>query len=425
MSRYAHIVLTVAVVGLLAAGWFFGVVLWTTGAALVIVFLAYARGIRDRFELSRWANRPLRSPPDSLGRFYASAKSLHDALNLERSRNRRWLGLARRFRDTSDLIPDAWIVLDQGMMIEAVNRAATTLLGLKQSDVGRPIAALVRHPEINRLLSNEEDLNIVEVTSPTDDQTKLELRLIRISEDQNILLARDVTELNRLLSMRQDFIANVSHELRSPLTVLIGYIESIYDEDLDPETLKDIIRRLNAPAQRMKSLVDDLLTLTRLEASPEPELDDLSRIDCATLIQAISQEASSLKNENHIISLDLERNLCVMGVGDELHSVFMNLFTNAIRYSPEGGQIRVRWYQLEGNARFEVADEGLGIAPEHISRITERFYRVDPSSFRAKGGTGLGLAIVKHVLRRHQSSLQVSSKQNEGSKFYFDLPRVE
>lgn len=425
MSRYAHIVLTVAVVGLLAAGWFFGVVLWTTGAALVIVFLAYARGIRDRFELSRWAKRPLRSPPDSLGRFYASAKSLHDALNLERSRNRRWLGLARRFRDTSDLIPDAWIVLNQGMMIEAVNRAATTLLGLKQSDVGRPIAALVRHPEINRLLSNEEDLNIVEVTSPTDDQTKLELRLIRISEDQNILLARDVTELNRLLSMRQDFIANVSHELRSPLTVLIGYIESIYDEDLDHETLKDIIRRLDAPAQRMKSLVDDLLTLTRLEASPEPELEDLSRLDCATLIQAISQEASSLKNENHIISLDLERNLCVMGVGDELHSVFMNLFTNAIRYSPDGGKIRVRWYQLEGNARFEVADEGLGIAPEHISRITERFYRVDPSSFRAKGGTGLGLAIVKHVLRRHQSSLQVTSKQNEGSTFYFDLPRVE
>ena len=425
MSRYAHIVLTVVVVGLLAAGWFFGVVLWTTGAALVIVFLAYARGIRDRFEFSRWAKRPLRSPPDSIGRFYASAKSLHDALNLERSRNRRWLGLARRFRDTSDLIPDAWIVLNQRMMIEAVNRAATTLLGLKQSDVGRPIAALVRHPEINLLLSNEEDLNIVEVTSPKDDQTKLELRLIRISEDQNILLARDVTELNRLLSMRQDFIANVSHELRSPLTVLIGYIESIYDEDLDPETLNDIIRRLNAPAQRMKSLVDDLLTLTRLEASPEPELEDLSRIDCATLIQAISQEASSLKNENHIISLDLERNLCVMGVGDELHSVFMNLFTNAIRYSPEGGQIRVRWYQLERNARFEITDEGLGIAPEHISRITERFYRVDPSSFRAKGGTGLGLAIAKHVLRRHQSSLQVSSKQNEGSTFYFDLPRVE
>lgn len=425
MSPSAPIALTVVVVGLLAVGWFFGVILWTTGAALVIVFLAYAQGIRDRAEFARWAKRPLKSPPDSLGRFYEDSKSLHDSLNLERSRNRRWLGLARRFRDTSDLIPDAWIVLDQRMMIEAVNRAATTLLGLKQSDVGRPISALVRHPEISRLLSNEEDLNIVEITSPTDDQTKLELRLIRIGADQNILLARDVTELNRLLSMRQDFIANVSHELRSPLTVLIGYIESIYSEDLDPDTVKEIIHRLDAPAQRMKSLVDDLLTLTRLEASPEPELDDLARIDCATLIQAISQEASSLKNENHSISLDLERNLCVMGVGDELHSVFMNLFTNAIRYSPEGGQITVRWYQLQGNARFEISDEGLGIAPEHISRITERFYRIDPSSFRAKGGTGLGLAIVKHVLRRHQSSLQVKSKQSEGSTFFFDLPRVE
>lgn len=425
MSPSAPIALTVVVVGLLAAGWFFGIALWTTGAAVVIVFVAYAREIRDRTEFVRWTRRPLRSPPDSLGHFYTASKSLHDALNLERKRNRRWLGLARRLRNTSDLIPDAWIVLDHHMMIEAVNKAATTLLGLQRSDVGRPIASLVRHPEINRLLTSDDDLNIVEVTSPINDQTKLELRLIRIDEDQNILLARDVTELNRLLSMRQDFIANVSHELRSPLTVLIGYIESIYGEDLDPDTLKEIIHRLDAPAQRMKSLVDDLLTLTRLEASPEPELDDLTRIDCATLIQAISQEASSLKSENHDISLDLERNLCVMGVSDELHSVFMNLFTNAIRYSPEGGQISVRWYQRQENARFEITDEGLGIAPEHISRITERFYRIDPSSFRAKGGTGLGLAIVKHVLRRHQSSLQVQSKQSEGSTFYFDLPRVE
>ena len=297
MSRSAPIALTVLVVGLLAVGWFFGVILWTTGVALFIVSVAYAIAIRDRAEFARWAKRPLRSPQDSLGPFYEVSKSLHAALILERSRNRRWLGLARRFRDTSDLIPDAWIVLDQRMMIEAVNRAATTLLGLSQSDVRRPIASLVRHPEINRLLSLEEDLNIVEITSPTDEQTKLELRLIRIGEDQNILLARDVTELNRLLSMRQDFIANVSHELRSPLTVLIGYIESIYEEDLDPDTLKEIIHRLDAPAQRMKSLVDDLLTLTRLEASPEPELDDLARIDCATMIRDISQEASSLKRE--------------------------------------------------------------------------------------------------------------------------------
>ncbi|MCY3883672.1 MAG: phosphate regulon sensor histidine kinase PhoR [Gammaproteobacteria bacterium] len=425
MSPSASIALTVVVVGLLAAGWFFGIVLWTTGAALVIVFVAYARGTRDRLAFLRWAQRPLRTPQDSLGRFQEAAKSLHDSLNLERTRNRRWLNLARRFRDTSDLIPDAWIVLDQEMNIEAVNRAATTLLGLKQSDVGRPISALVRHPEINRLLMNEDDLNIVEFASPTDDQTKLELRLIRISEDQNILLARDVTELNRLLSMRQDFIANVSHELRSPLTVLIGYIESIYGEDLDPDTLKEIVQRLDAPAQRMKSLVDDLLTLTRLEASPDPEWEDLSRIDCATLIQAISQEASSLKRDNHSISLDLERNLCVMGVGDELHSVFMNLFTNAIRYSPEGGPIDVRWYRLNENARFEITDSGLGIAPEHISRITERFYRVDPSNFRVKGGTGLGLAIVKHVLRRHQSALKVESKPGGGSTFFFDLPRFE
>lgn len=406
-------------------GWFLGIAIWTTGTALVIVFVAYLSAVRDKLEFARWAKRPLRSPQDSLGRFYDQAKSLHSSISLERSRSRRWLNLAKRLRDTSDLIPDAWTVLNHDMMIEAVNRAATTLLGLTQSDIGRPITALVRHPEINRLLSFEDEVNIAEITSPINDQTKLELRLIRIGDEQNILLARDVTELNRLLSMRQDFIANVSHELRSPLTVLIGYIESVCTEDHDTDTLKEIVHRLDAPAQRMKSLVDDLLTLTRLEASPEPDSEALARIDCATLVRDISLEASSLKSDNHSISLDLEHNLCVMGVGDELHSVFMNLFTNAIRYSPEGGQIIVRWHRHKQNARFEISDEGIGIGPEHISRITERFYRIDPSSVRAKGGTGLGLAIVKHVLRRHRSSLQVESKPNEGSTFYFDLPPVE
>ncbi len=394
--------------------------------AIAVVFASYLWSLHESRRFRLWAEKPIVSPAESLGSWYEPAREIHSKLTRSRFRNRRLADLARKYRNSSDSIPDAWVVLNQQMIIEAVNHAARPLLGLTHTDVGRPIFALIRNPEIQQLLDeSDSQVNVVEISAPTEEHVRLELRLIRVSSDQNILIARDVSELNRLLSMRQDFIANVSHELRSPLTVLIGYIESIYEGDLDQETLRDIIFRLNSPAQRMKSLVDDLLMLTRLESSPEPELEALARIDGANLIVGIAQEAESLKDENHELILHLERDLSVTAVGDELHSAIMNLLTNAIRYSPEGGSIHVKWHRVNEGARFEVSDEGVGIASEHIPRITERFYRVDPASSRTKGGTGLGLAIVKHVLRRHQSSLQVDSKPGVGSTFHFDLPSVD
>lgn len=390
---------------------------------LAVVFSFYLLSLHQSRRFRRWVEQPERAPREGLGSWYVLARTIHGRLSRLRGRNRRLLGLARKYRNTSDSIPDAWVVLNQQMLIEAVNHAAGPLLGLTHTDVGRPIFALIRNPEIQQLLDeNDNQVNVVEITAPTDETVRLELRLIRVSSDQNILIARDVSELNRLLAMRQDFIANVSHELRSPLTVLIGYIESIYEEDLDQETLRDIIIRLDAPAQRMKSLVDDLLMLTRLESSPEPETDALARIDGANLIQGIAQDAESLKGENQELILHLDRELYVVAVGDELHSAIMNLITNAIRYSPDGGEISVRWHKVQDYARFEVRDDGVGISAEHIPRITERFYRVDPRSSRTTGGTGLGLAIVKHVLRRHQSALQVESKPGVGSTFHFELP---
>ena len=373
-----------------------------------------------------WMSRPLATPDDKLGAYYRPAKQLHTSLLATRKRTRNLVHAAQKYKSITNDLPDALVILDDRMTIESVNLSATALLGLTPKDVGKPIATLIRHPDAQVLFKSDvEDMGWADIPSPVSSDISLELRLFRFSEHEKMLMARDVSDTSRLLAVRQDFIANVSHELRTPLTVLIGYIESLHSDELDRNTLLEVVRRLDAPAQRMKSLVDDLLTLTRLESSPTPELSSLSEIDGQSLIITIVEEARAFATIHHRITVDAESAVSVRGVHSELHSAFLNLVTNAIRYSPEGGEIVIKWYQHNGNARFSVQDEGVGIATQHISRLTERFYRVDPTSLRIPGGTGLGLAIVKHVLKRHQSSLNVQSQLGQGSTFYCDLPKIK
>ncbi len=376
-----------------------------------------------RNRLYSWMSRPLSPPADELGAFYQPAKKFHTLLLTNRKRTRKLVNAAQKYKSITNNLPDALVMLNDRMTIESVNRSASNLLGLTPNDVGKPIATLIRHPDAQVLFKSEtEDMVWADIPSPIDGNTSLELRLFRVSDHEKMLMGRDVSDMSRLLAVRQDFIANVSHELRTPLTVLIGYIESLHSDELDRDTLLEVVCRLDAPAQRMKSLVDDLLTLTRLESSPTPELSSLSDVDGQSLISTIVEEARAIATVNHRIKVDAAPAISVCGVRGELHSAFLNLVTNAIRYSPDGGVVAIKWYQHDGNARFSVQDEGVGIAPQHIPRITERFYRVDPASSRVPGGTGLGLAIVKHVLIRHQSSLQVYSKLGQGSTFYCDLP---
>lgn len=376
---------------------------------------------RNRFD--SWMSRPLAPPADELGAYYQPAKKFHSSLVISRKRTRKLVNTAQKYKSITNNLPDALVILNDRMIIESVNRSATTLLGLTSKDIGKPIATLIRHPDAQVLFKSEaEDMAWADIPSPIINDTSLELRLFRVSDHEKMLMGRDVSDMSRMLAVRQDFIANVSHELRTPLTVLIGYIESLHSDELDRDTLLEVVCRLDAPAQRMKSLVDDLLTLTRLESSPTPELSSLSDIDGQSLISTIVEEARAFATIHHRITVDAVPAVSVRGVHGELHSAFLNLVTNAIRYSPEGGVVAIKWYQHDGCARFSVQDDGVGIAPQHIPRITERFYRVDPTSSRVPGGTGLGLAIVKHVLIRHQSSLQVYSKLGQGSTFYCDLP---
>lgn len=403
----------------IAIGVVFGSLPWGVAAALAVQL---AWELADRRVLARWARRPLAPPQLGYSPWQPMATRLFASLRLSRRRTSRLVAELRWLHGTLNSIPDGWIVLRRDGAIEAINQGAGQLLGLAGRDRRRNLTELLRDPSIASLVHGEVEDGIAEVPSPVDDSRRLELRHLVVDDNRSIVLIRDVTMLDRLLTMRQDFIANVSHELRTPLTVIVGYLEALEDEDIDQPTMRGLLGRLQAPADRMKALVEDLLTLTRLESSPMPGPGDMETVHAAAMLQSVINEARQLATPEHEIVLDADPSVTATAVPAELHSTFLNLIANAIRYSPDGGVINVRWRQGESGPRLEVEDHGLGIPPEHISRLTERFFRVDLPKSRVRGGTGLGLAIVKHILRRHGTRLQVASELGKGSLFSFDLP---
>ncbi len=372
-------------------------------------------------EIKNWLKHPLQPFPQLSKSWQDAGNQVTQAIDHSRARARTLLQALKRIRTTSDFLPDAWITLQRQHQIETFNKPAQDLLGIKPVDIGADLTTLIRHPSLSHLL-NQAETEIVEITSPIDDSKRLEVRIVALDQNRKLVIARDISELNRLLTMRQDFIANVSHELRTPLTVMLGYVESMVQDDLSDATLRELAARLVAPVDRMRFMVDDLLTLTQLESAPIPTADEIQLFDGNNELKLVVDEVRSLTVPTHRLELETEESLLVECVPSEIHSAFMNLVTNAIRYSPDGGDITIRWQRSGEYARFEVEDQGVGIPPEAISRLTERFYRVDMKGSRARGGTGLGLAIVKHVLRRHRSELEISSSVGKGSRFYFDLP---
>lgn len=391
---------------------------WGVAAGLAVYLLADIHRARA---FRAWARAPLRAPRLSSA-WQPAARHLRDSLLRSRRRARQLIGELRWLQGTLDSIPDGWIVLQRDGTIEAVNRGASGLLGFALRDRRRKFTELVKDPAVAALLDDAADDDIIELPSPVDESRRLELRHIRVDAERSLVLIRDVTMLDRLLTMRQDFIANVSHELRTPLTVVIGYLETLEEDGIDAATLRQLLGKLRSPADRMKALVEDLLTLTRLESSPMPAAEDIECVDVAGLLRLVVDEARELALPSHRIALDADAQVTARGVPVELHSAFFNLVANAIRYSPDGGAVSVRWGRGATGPRFEVEDCGLGIPPEHLSRLTERFFRVDLAKSRVRGGTGLGLAIVKHILRRHRTQLGVRSEFGKGSLFYFELP---
>ena len=384
-------------------------------AALTWILRQY--GEFEKFR--RWAERPLSLPENSSEAWYELANSPYRQLGRERQRVRSMLARVREILGVTELIPDAVILLDEAGGIETMNTAARSLFNLKKDDIGLGLANIVRSPDFAAFLRQEDDSPTFEFTSPLNPEQQLEARRFDSDSQRKLILVRDITSSNRLLTMRQQFVANVSHELRTPLTVVNGYLETINDDSVTDDLRLQLIGKFTTPMNRMQALVEDLLLLTQLEASTD--IAEPMEVSMATVIKGAVEELQSLQNHPGQISVCLDADDKVLGLEKELHSVCVNLLSNAIRHSDSSADIEISWARVGDKVRLAVTDSGTGIPSEFIDRLTERFFRVDMAGAQARGGTGLGLAIVKHVLKRHDSQLYIESALNQGSTFYCDF----
>ncbi len=332
------------------------------------------------------------------------------------------------FRKAAEALPDGVLTLTRQRQIAWCNDVAAEMFGLDPvRDRGQVVTNLIRHPELAAYLESG-DATVPLTLRLTRRETRfLQIQLIDYGEGQRLLLARDITQLERLETMRRDFVANVSHELQTPLTVLAGFLETLRDHPDMPESQKaHFLDLMDEQSTRMRRLVGDLLTLTSLESGSLAPAD--AAVDMDALLARTEHAARALSRGRHAIRLHAEPGVRLLGSESELSSAFDNLVSNAIRYTPEGGSIDIGFAVSDAGddskrtARFSVHDTGIGIEAHHIPRLTERFYRVDRSRSRDSGGTGLGLAIVKHVLTRHDGTLEIDSAIGAGTTMTAVLP---
>ena len=337
------------------------------------------------------------------------------------SQKRLSLALERMQRATSAM-PDGVVMLDEDNHIEWCNSMAEKHLGISlELDTDRQITNLVRQLPFVKYLATKDFSHPLILKHSRHHQLVLSFQMVPYGYQQKLLISRDITRFEKVEMMRRDFIANISHELRTPLTVIGGFLETLSEEEqTDTAMRKQALSLMTGQAKRMQRLVEDLLTLSRLENALN--LMQEKKVDVVKMLRDLTHEAESLSAGNHQIKLNLTTDAQLSGSEDELRSAFTNLVTNAIRYTPDGGEIILGWGVQNGEGLFFVQDSGIGIEHEHISRLTERFYRVDNSRSRETGGTGLGLAIVKHVLNRHQARLEIISDIGKGSRFSVWFP---
>ncbi|HTP60799.1 MAG TPA: phosphate regulon sensor histidine kinase PhoR [Burkholderiales bacterium] len=389
-------------------------------AVAILAVLLY-RQFREFRKLRHWASQPrLNDPPEAEGSWGEVFNLLHRHRRALLKRRRELAQLMVRSRRGAQALPYGVAVLDADYRLDWCNDAARDQLGLDpERDRGQPIVNMVRSPGFVDYLRAADYSEPARVNSPGGGRT-LSLQIVSFGDEEHLLLSQDVTGTERLEAMRRDFVANVSHELRTPLTVLAGFLETIQDLKLDAGRVRDYVGLMAPQAERMKHLIDDLLTLSVLEHAPAPPT--ASRVALRPLLHNVRAEAEALSGGKHRISLEMKGDHDLLGAEKELASAFLNLASNAVRYTPAGGEIRLRWQSAEDGGEFSVQDNGIGIDAEHLPRLTERFYRVDRGRSRETGGTGLGLSIVKHALARHQAALGIDSVPGKGSRFSARFP---
>lgn len=404
-------------VGLL---WFFQGPLLALTAGVLVLGAMLVLQLQYLYRLNGWLDQPDERLPDGWGAWtdtFAKMYRLRRDDEKSRAELSEWLA---RFRQAMRLLPDGVTIMDDVLFLEWCNPAAEQHLGLNlERDRGMRVTNLIRHPDFIDyvILGRYEQPLTLSLR-----ERKLIVQIIPFESRRQILVTHDATESERIERMRRDFIANASHELRTPLTVINGFLEiASAQPDLDPQVRQSHLKLMTEQGQRMQHLVDDMLTLTRLESVDYPLRPE--RVNIGLLLEQVLEEGKALSGGKHTLALAVEAP-DIKGSADELRSAFGNLVSNAVRYTPAGGSISLRWQLTDSGPQFSVQDTGIGIRAEHMLRLTERFYRVDKSRSRETHGTGLGLAIVKHVLLRHKATLAIASEPGQGSTFTIRFPRA-
>jgi len=393
---------------------------WALFSVGLLAYLIYH--LRQLSKLDAWLAAPGQRPMVGEGVWGDVLYRLEKLLRAGLGAQQKAVAELERMLEATRNLPDGVVILDADSRILWLNEAAERLLGLSPlRDVGQFVPYLLRQSRFIGWLQEEDFSRTLHMESPVLPQRTLELQLVPLPRDQKMLLAHDISELARVEAMRRDFVANVSHELRTPITVIVGFLETFDEmEHPDPAEFRRHIPLMREQSDRIRRLVDDLLTLARLETEPESQEE---AVDMAALTHRLADEARTMSQGQHVIEMELSTRQRLLANPQELYSALANLVSNAVRYTPAGGHITLKWHiGPGGSGLFSVTDTGEGIEAQHIERLTERFYRVDRGRSRATGGTGLGLAIVKHILQRHQARLRIESTVGKGSTFTAAFP---
>ena len=421
-SRYLRLIIT-ALAGTTLVGFYFGEPLY--GLLVGLVAYLWWTLVQAR-RLYQWLGNPSASDeaPQSIGLWGEIFDSLHKLNQNHLMTQDRLRARINRVQESTNAMRDGVIMTDARGAMEWWNGSAEYLLGFRRStDQGQYIHNLIRNPAFKAYFDTRDYREPLEINSPAKPHIHLQIQISLFGDDDRLIVAKDVTRLYQLEQMRRDFVGNVSHEMRTPLTVISGYLETLVDHgDELPAKWRRAINTMAAQASRMEALITDLILLSRIETGEHTVDDTLTDVDA--LLNQICHDARALSGDKgHQISVQISDHRLLQGDESQLRSAFSNLVFNAVKYTPAGGAITVAWSTNREGAHLSVKDTGIGIDPIHIPRLTERFYRADPSRHKDTGGTGLGLAIVKHVLINHDGNLEIRSKVGEGSEFICHFPR--
>jgi two-component system phosphate regulon sensor histidine kinase PhoR len=407
-----------------------GLLLWvifsaTAGLLFVLLCLLVLmfRHAWQLYKLTIWLSKPkVETLPESSGNWDEVFSRLYQMVKGHNQTKQDLAEELQHMEQATSALPEGVAILNEAHRLEWFNLMAGQHFDLNEDhDVMQDITYLVRQPGFVEYLHAGNFTDPLIMRPMRHEEMILSIKLIPYGGNKHLLISRDITQFQRVEAMRRDFVSNVSHELRTPLTVVNGFVENLQDmPDLTDEKARRALHLMEEQTLRMENLVTDLLTLSRLENDQTTPVEEV--VDIPVLLQEVLHDGELLSHGQHVLRLEMACQDRLFGSRAELYSAFHNLLGNAIRYTPEDGVILMRWFERGGQAVFSVQDTGIGIAAQHVPRLTERFYRVDRSRSRETGGTGLGLAIVKHIAMRHQAKLEIFSEEGKGSTFSLIFP---